>query len=185
MSWISPNLWPNPFKMNLSYQHLIPASFSDKSRVWIYQSNRVFSLSEALTIEKILEDFTADWKSHGTPVKGFGTLFFGQFIILMADEEVTGVSGCSTDSSVRLIKALEEEYKVSMFDRMNLAFYINEKVQLLPFSQISYAIDKAFINKDTLFFDNTVLTKIEFLNSWITPLSASWLGKRMLPQSHQ
>lgn len=171
--------------MNLSYQHLIPETFSDSSRVWIYQSNRVFSLSEALTIEKILEDFTAEWKSHGTPVKGFGTLFFGQFIILMADEEVTGVSGCSTDSSVRLIKALEEEYKVSMFNRMNLAFYINEKVQLLPFTQLSYAIEKSFIDKQTLFFDNTVLTKDEFMNRWITPLSASWLGKRILPQEHQ
>lgn len=171
--------------MNLSYQHLIPETFSHSSRVWIYQSNRVFTLSEALTIEKILEDFTADWKSHGTPVKGFGTLFFGQFIILMADEEVTGVSGCSTDSSVRLIKAIEEEFKVSMFDRMNLAFYINEKVQLLPFSQLNYAIDKSFIDKDTLFFDNTVLTKVEFMNRWITPLSTSWLGKRILTQEHQ
>lgn len=171
--------------MNLTYQHLIPEAFSDLSRVWIYQSNRVFTLSEALNIEKILEDFTSDWKSHGTPVKGFGTLFFGQFIILMADEEVTGVSGCSTDSSVRLIKAIEEEFKVSMFDRMNLAFYINEKVQLLPFSQLNYAVDKEFINKETLFFDNTVLTKAEFMSRWITPLSASWLGKRILPQVHQ
>jgi hypothetical protein len=171
--------------MNLSYQHLIPEDFSNTSRVWVYQCNRVFSLSEALTIEKILEDFTADWKSHGTPVKGFGTLFFGQFIVLMADEAVTGVSGCSTDSSVRLIKALEEEYKVSMFDRMNLAFYINEKIQLLPFSQLNYAIDKSFIEKDTLFFDNTVLTKAELINRWITPLSASWLGKRILPQVQQ
>lgn len=171
--------------MNLSYQHLIPEDFSGASRVWIYQSSRIFSLSEALNIEKILEDFTADWKSHGTPVKGFGTLFFGQFIILMADEEVTGVSGCSTDSSVRLIKALEEEYKVSMFDRMNLAFYVNEKVQLLPFSQINYALEKAFIDKETLFFDNTVLTKAEFLDRWITPLSTSWLGKRILPQVQQ
>ena len=170
--------------MNLSYQHLIPETFSDASRVWIYQSNRVFTLSEALTIEKILEDFTADWKTHGTPVKGFGTLFFGQFLILMADEEVTGVSGCSTDSSVRLIKAIEEEFKVSMFDRMNLAFYINEKVQLLPFSQLNYAIDKSFIDKETLFFDNTVLNKAEFMNRWITPLSISWLGKRILPQAH-
>lgn len=168
--------------MNLSYQHLIPEDFSNTSRVWIYQSSRVFTLSEALTIEKILEDFTADWKSHGTPVRGFGTLFFGQFIILMADEKVTGVSGCSTDSSVRLIKALEDEYKVSMFDRMNLAFHINEKVQLLPFSQLNYAIDKGFIDKDTLFFDNTVLTKAELLHRWITPVSASWLGKRILTQ---
>jgi len=171
--------------MNLAYQHLIPSTFSDSSRVWIYQSNRIFSLSEALTIEKILEDFTADWKSHGTPVKGFGTLFFGQFIILMADEEVTGVSGCSTDSSVRLIKALEEEYKVSMFDRMNLAFCINEKVQLLPFTQLEYAVEKSFIDKETLFFDNTVLTKADFLDRWITPLKASWLGKRILPEAHQ
>lgn len=171
--------------MNLSYQHLIPESFSDLSRVWIYQSNRVFTLSEALTIEKILEDFTADWKSHGTPVKGFGTLFFGQFIILMADEEVTGVSGCSTDSSVRLIKALEEEYKVSMFDRLNLAFYINEKVQLLPFSQLNYAVDNAFIDKETLFFDNTVLNKAQLMDRWITPLSSSWLGKRILPQANE
>ncbi len=171
--------------MNLAYQHLIPSTFSDSSRVWIYQSNRIFTLSEALTIEKILEDFTADWKSHGTPVKGFGTLFFGQFIILMADEEVTGVSGCSTDSSVRLIKALEEEYKVSMFDRMNLAFCINEKVQLLPFTQLEYAVEKSFIDKETLFFDNTVLTKADFLNRWITPLKASWLGKRILPEAHQ
>jgi hypothetical protein len=68
---------------------------------------------------------------------------------------------------------------------MNLAFYINEKIQLLPFSQLNYAIDKSFIEKDTLFFDNTVLTKAELLNRWITPLSASWLGKRILPQVQQ
>ena len=72
-----------------------------------------------------------------------------------------------------------------MFDRMNLAFYINEKVQLLPFPQLNYAIDKAFIDKETLFFDNTVLTKAELLDRWITPLSTSWLGKRILPQGHQ
>jgi hypothetical protein len=103
----------------------------------------------------------------------------------MADEEVTGVSGCSTDSSVRLIKALEEEYKVSMFDRMNLAFLINEKVQLLPFAQLNYAIDKGFIDKNTLFFDNTVLTKAELMGRWITPVSVSWLAKRILTQDLQ
>lgn len=168
--------------MNLAYQHLIPEDFSHASRVWIYQSSRIFSLSEALNIEKILEDFTGDWKSHGTPVKGFGTLFFGQFIILMADEALAGVSGCSTDSSVRLIKAIESEFKVSMFDRMNLAFFVNEKVQLLPLSQLEYAIEKSFIGPETLFFDNTVLTKGGLMNKWIVPVSASWLGKRLLAE---
>lgn len=168
--------------MNLDYQHLIPEDFGHSSRVWIYQSSRVFSLSEALNIEKILDQFTGDWKSHGTPVKGFGTLFFGQFIILMADESATGVSGCSTDASVRLIKAMEAEFKVTFFDRMNLAFFINEKVQLLPLSQLEYAVEKSFIGPETLFFDNTVLTKEGLMHKWIIPVSNSWLGKRLLIQ---
>ncbi|HEX4958289.1 MAG TPA: hypothetical protein VFV46_08940, partial [Lacibacter sp.] len=118
--------------MNLEYKHLLPADFTPESRVWIYQSSRLFTMSEALQIEDLLNHFVANWKSHGTPVKGFGTLFFGQFIVLMADEQATGVSGCSTDSSVRLIKEIEQLYKVSMFDRQNLAFIIKDKVQLLP-----------------------------------------------------
>ncbi|MFN5422253.1 MAG: hypothetical protein ACK5AO_03205 [bacterium] len=164
--------------MKLDFSHLVPEEFSDSSRVWIYQSNRVFTLSEALTIEDLLSEFTANWKSHGTPVKGFGTLFFGQFIILMADEAVTGVSGCSTDSSVRFIKSMEESFNVSLFDRTTLAFYINEKLQLLPISQIQYAFERSFITVETLFFDNTVLTKKELLTKWITPIGKSWLANR-------
>jgi bacillithiol system protein YtxJ len=39
--------------MNLSYKELLPSDFSSHSRVWIYQSNRLFSLSEALELEKV------------------------------------------------------------------------------------------------------------------------------------
>ncbi|MFM1794638.1 MAG: hypothetical protein RL642_1023 [Bacteroidota bacterium] len=166
--------------MNLSYQQLIPSDFAPNSRVWIYQSTRIFSLAEALEIEKILNDFVGDWKSHGQPVKGFGTLFFGQFIVLLADEEKTMVSGCSTDSSVRLIKVIEEAFKVNLFDRTQLAFLVNDKVQLLPLSQLEYALSHQFIQPNTLFFDHSVSTKQELIDRWIVPLSNSWLGKRYL-----
>jgi hypothetical protein len=165
--------------MNLSYSDLIPSEFSHQSKVWIYQSNRMFSIAEALEIEKILNDFTNNWKSHGTPVKGFATLFFGQFIIIMADEEQTGVSGCSTDSSVRTIKNIETNFKVSMFERTNLAFVVKDKIELLPLNQVQYALDKGFLNTDTLFFDHSVQTKSELLHKWIIPIGSSWLGKRM------
>lgn len=137
-------------------------------------------MGEALQLEDLLNHFTANWKSHGTPVKGFGTLFFGQFIILMADENATGVSGCSTDSSVRLIKDIEEAFKVHMFDRLNLAFIIKDKVQLLPQSQVKYALENKFINEDTIFFNNVVQTREELETNWMVPLKDSWLGKRLL-----
>jgi hypothetical protein len=165
--------------MTLDFTEHIPGDFNDNSRVWIYQSSRLFFISEALKMEDMLNAFAANWKSHGTPVKGFANLFFGQFIVLMADETATGVSGCSTDSSVHLIKSIEEKYKVPMFDRQNLAFVVKDKIQLLPLSQLEYAVENNFINADTLYFNNTVLSKKEMLEKWIIPVKDSWLSKRI------
>jgi hypothetical protein len=166
--------------MNLQFQDQIPEEFNDSSKVWIYQSSRLFLMSEALEIETILEQFIASWKSHGDTVKGYGNLFFGQFIILMADETATGVSGCSTDSSVRLVKEIEEKFKVQLFERQTLAFFVKDKIQLLPLSQLGYAAENEFINAETLYFNNTVLNKKELLQNWIIPIKDSWLSKRVV-----
>lgn len=165
--------------MNFNYKELLPADFADDSRVWIYQSNRIFSIAEALQIEGLLNDFAKDWKSHGTPVKGYGNLLFGQFIILMADESATGVSGCSTDSSVRLIKQIEQLYNINMFDRLLLSFVVKDKVQMLPLSQLDYAVENNFINSETIYFNNTVQTKEELENKWMQPIKQSWLSKKI------
>jgi len=161
------------------YKELIPADFAPDSRVWVYQSSRLFMMSEALHIEDLLNNFTANWNSHGSPVKGYGNLFFGQFIVLMADERATGVSGCSTDSSVRLIKQIEQLFNVNMFDRQMLTFQVKDKVQMLPLSQLQYAINNNFISPDTLYFNNLVQTKEELENNWLVPVKDSWLAKRV------
>lgn len=165
--------------MDFSYQHLIPAEFDDASRVWIYQSNRLFFISEALQMEEMLENFIQSWNSHGTPVKGYANLLFGQFVVLMADETATGVSGCSTDSSVRLIKEIEQTFKVDMFNRQNLAFLIDNKIQTLPYAQLAYGYENGFIKDETIYFNNLVATKAELLNNWMIPVKDSWLKQRL------
>lgn len=165
--------------MNLEYKFLLPDNFSDKSRVWIYQSNRLFTISEALEIESHLKDFTDGWLSHGARVKAYGNLFFGQFIILMADESDTTVGGCSTDSSVRFVKELEQKFGVDFFNRTNLAFLVKDKIQVIPMSQLQYAVENGFIDGDTLYFHNLVQTKEELENKWIIPVKNSWIGARL------
>lgn len=165
--------------MNLQYTQLLPAEFDANSRVWIYQSNRLFSVREALQIEEILESFVTSWKSHGTPVKGFATLFFGQFVVLMADERATGVSGCSTDSSVRMVKLIEETFQVQLFNRQLLAFVIKDKIEVLPLQQLSYAWEHGFIDAHTLYFNNLVDTKEALEQRWIVPVRQSWLAQKL------
>ncbi|MES2330260.1 MAG: hypothetical protein V4539_11700 [Bacteroidota bacterium] len=165
--------------MNFEYQHLLPTDFNPSSRVWIYQCNRRFLISEALEIEEMMNDFVANWNSHGTPVKGYANLFFGQFIVLMADETAAGVSGCSTDSSVRLIKQVEEKFKVDMFNRQNLAFVVKENIQMMPLAQLKYAFENNFINAETIYFNNLAATKEALLTQWMIPLKDSWLANRL------
>lgn len=157
------------------HKTLIPQDFDNNSRVWIYQSSRLFSMSEVFELETMLEEFVASWKSHGAAVKGYANLFYGQFIILMADETSCTVGGCSTDSSVRLIKQIEQSFKVDMFNRQTLAFIVKDKVQMLPISQMNYAIDNGFITDETLYFNNLVATKEDLINNWIIPINQSWL----------
>ncbi|MBC7828337.1 MAG: hypothetical protein H7122_11375 [Chitinophagaceae bacterium] len=165
--------------MNWNYRHLIPEDFAADSRVWIYQSNRLFFIKEALELEELLNEFVFTWQSHGTPVKGYANLLFGQFLVLMADETAAGVSGCSTDSSVRLMKKIEEVFNVQLFNRQLLAFVVKDKVQILPLPQLAYAIENNYITGDTPYFNNLVQTKDELLNKWVIPLKDSWLKRRL------
>jgi len=164
--------------MNLSYQSLIDPTLSDASRVWVYQANRIFTLSEALELESELGSFTQEWTSHGAQVKAAAHLFFGQFLVLIADETIATVSGCSTDKSVHFIQSIEKKYGIQLMDRTTLAFIIKDKVQLLPISQLPYAIENGFIGPATLYFNNLVATVGQLKTEWIIPSGHSWLAKR-------
>lgn len=165
--------------MNTDIKHILPNDFAPASRVWIYQSNRPFSEREAEEIEEQLHQFAVQWNSHGVPVKGWGRLLFDQVIVLMADETTSEVSGCSTDSSVRIIKSIEKQYSVNLFDRLLLGFLVKDKLQLLPMNQVGYALEKGFITTDTLYLNNTVLTKQELEDHWLMPLKESWLMAKL------
>lgn len=164
--------------MGFNYRELLPEDMDASSRVWIYQSSRLFTISEAFQLEGFLNAFVTSWDSHGVPVKGYANLFYGQFIILMADETASGVSGCSTDGSVRLMKKVEQEFQVQLFDRLLLAFLLKDKVQLLPLSQLEFAVQNDFITEDTLYFNNTVQNKKELEEKWLVPVKESWLINR-------
>lgn len=156
---------------------ILPKHFDPQSRVWVYQANRTFTMGEIFEVEPLLENFVAGWKSHGAKVKGYATVLYGQFVVIMADETATTVGGCSTDSSVHVIKAIEELTGVQMFNRTLLAFYMKDKVQTIPQAQVNYAIENGLLTMETLYFNNLVNTKSSLETEWLIPISKSWLAK--------
>ena len=169
--------------MDTQFQDLIPKDFHDNSRVWIYQADRAFSKQELTELGKKIEKFGEVWHSHGSAVRSYANLLFDHFIILMADESQVKVGGCSTDSSFRFIKGIEKEFDVKLLDRQTLAFIVKGKVKLVPLEDVNYSIENEDINPETLYFNNTILTKKQLINNWIIPVKDSWLAKR-IPSSH-
>ena len=81
-----------------------------------------------------------------------------------------------------MIKSLERQYQMTLFDRLSITFWVKDKIEMLPLNQVQYALDKGFINKDTPMFNNLVATKKDFIEHWLTPMSQTWLASKvMLP----
>jgi hypothetical protein len=157
--------------MNFSIETHIPSDFNDHARVWIFQSSRLFSMAEAFEIDSILKDHCSGWKSHGHAVKSYANLFFGHFIVVMADETEATVGG--------MIKQIEALCKVNLFDRQMLAFLVKDKIQLLPLAQVKFAVSNNHISPQTVYFNNTVGTKKELMQNWMIPMNESWLAARV------
>jgi hypothetical protein len=160
----------------------LPAGFDPGSRIWIYQGHRPFTALETTESKHLLDSFVHNWQSHGHPVKGYAGIFYSQFILLMADETASGVSGCSTDSSVRLIRQIEQQTDIRLFDRLDLAFYVDGKIELISMGQFPHALKTRRVSGESLFFNNTVKTKDELESNWLTPMKDSWLGEKYLNQ---
>ena len=158
--------------------HLIPSHFAPTSRIWIYQSSRPFSSTESVQIQKSIDEFISAWTAHGAAVKGIGLIAFNQFIILVADESHTQVSGCSTDSSVHFIQQVQQTWNTDIFNRRTLAFWMQDEVRLLDMGDLPGAMENQTIQAETLYFNNLVATLQDWINQWIQPVGESWIAKK-------
>lgn len=152
---------------------------SDSTRVWIYQSNQAFKAEDEDKVREYIKQFATQWVSHNQQLKAFGDLIHRQFIVLMVDESQAGASGCSIDSSVRFIKALQSEYQIDLFDRMTFTYLEGDAVKTANRDTFASLYQEGTINDDTLVFDTLVDNKAKFETAWIKPLGQSW-HKRMV-----
>ena len=155
-------------------------SLAPVSRIWIFQANRRLGPAELETVNSSLREFTGEWAAHGSPLKTSFTVKFDQFIILAADDTHESPSGCSIDSSVRVLKGLEQTLGIQLFDRNQVAFNLGGEVVLVSLRDLKQKFQEGILNQETLTFNNLVGTKSEFEKVWLLPAGDTWL-RRYIP----
>lgn len=150
------------------------------SRVWMYQSDRVFTAQEIDFISKKAKDFIEQWTRHGDNLKGSFTIKYNQFLVLAVDEGFNNVSGCSIDASVRFVKELENELQIDLMNKMNVSFKDGDNINIINLTEFQKFAKEQKITKETIVFNNMVQTKEEVENNWEVPASKSWHNRFMI-----
>ncbi len=145
-------------------------------RVIIYPASRPFSPKESKVIAEKLYDFLATWAAHGKPLSSSFKIEKNQFIIVCVDEEKEAASGCSIDSLSGIMRELDQEFNLGLFDRMKASFVEDGEVKTMKLQEFRKGLKEGSISQDIEVFDFSKNSYIAFLSDFLLPLNKSWAG---------
>lgn len=155
------------------------SSLPDNARVWVFASAQPILGDDAERLVAAAESFVRGWAAHGEPVVGAVDWRDDHFLLIAADEDATGVSGCSIDSLFNTLKQIERELGLSLLDS-SLVWFRDDSgaVQVLPRGEFRELVDRGEVTSRTPVFDNTAGTLKQVREGeWERPFAESWHGK--------
>jgi len=134
------------------------ANYPENARLWVFALARELDSKERALVTQQLDEFTRAWKSHGEPVHGAYQLLENRFV-LIAGYVGDGVSGCSTDSMMRVMTGLKQEHSIDGFDR-TVVFFRDPigAVRAVTRDEFQKLVDAGEIGDETPVFDATIQT---------------------------
>jgi hypothetical protein len=132
------------------------SSFPDDAKLWVYPLARPLSAADRARVAERLDAFLREWQSHRVPVRGAYEVLEERFVLITGYVD-DGVSGCSTDSMMRVMKTLRQEDGIDGFDR-SLVFFRDAagRAQAVSRADFQALVDAGQVDAHTRVFDTTI-----------------------------
>ena len=157
--------------------HVPFENLSADSKIWIYQSSRKLSEEEKDFIIFNTEAFLDEWTAHGNSLHAGVKVEHDQFIIVGVNENANEASGCSIDKQVHFMQEVSKRLDLNLLERSKVAILGEAEIQLVDFSEIKKQVTEGLINPSDKVFDNSIVSKGDLDNKWVTPASQSWIKR--------
>ncbi|MBJ24089.1 MAG: hypothetical protein CMB64_05400 [Euryarchaeota archaeon] len=129
-------------------------------------------LSNRSLVKDHLKNLCDQWVSHGKNINSSFQLYKENFIILFADEDI---SGCSIDSSNNLLRESLNQLKIDIQPNSKIGIFIGDKVEFKERSTLIKLIRDKELNLKNKIVNTTVKNKEEYDKNWILDINKSWL----------
>lgn len=143
-------------------------------RVIIYPASRALLPKESKVITEKLFDFLATWAAHGKPLSSSFKIVKNQFIVICVDEEIEAASGCSIDALGTVIREIDRDFQLGLFDRMKATFIENGETKTMKLQEFRKALKSGEISQDIEVYDFSKNSYVAFLSDFLLPLKRSW-----------
>ena len=150
---------------------------SDESRIWVYQSNEDFTVSDVNIINKKSDLFVHNWMAHDKELQASFKVLNNRFLIIAVNEEFNPIGGCSIDYSLQLLKDISNTINKNLLDRLIVNYRTGSSIKSITLKDLKNNLKNGSISSETVIFNMTVSTKKELLNNFEIKLSSSWLSK--------
>lgn len=147
------------------------------AKIWIYQSDRPFDKQEKIWIISKLVAFCNQWNTHGAEMPSSFDLKYNQFIVLSVDESQLGASGCSIDSSVRVLREIEVRLNINLLDSGKVAYLDGENVRVAFLPEIKNHVVEGSLQSTSKMFNPSVNKIADLNDKWLIEADKSWLKR--------
>jgi hypothetical protein len=155
----------------------------DHAQVWVYAASKPLTPQEKESIQFDGDKFTDEWTAHQMPLKASFSILNDIFLVFAVDIAHHDISGCGIDKSVHLVQKWEQQLNITLFNRMQLEFEVNNKIEVGSKAQVAALFANGIITEQTIFYNKVVNNLGELRNSFRITLKDSWVYKQLSKQT--
>ena len=149
----------------------------DGARVWVFASDRPLTGPDAKRLVGAVDEFLAQWKAHGAPLRSAREWRDDHFLAIGVDPTAEQASGCSIDVLYRGLRDLERQLNTTLVAGGRV-FYRDERgaVAKATRKDVPALFERGAIDAMTPVFDTSLTDAASYRARFERPARDSWVA---------
>jgi hypothetical protein len=148
-----------------------------EARVWVFASDKPLVGADARQLLSAVDDFLAQWKAHGAPLRSAREWRDDHFLAIGVDPTAEQASGCSIDGLFRGLRTLESALGTALVAGGRV-FYRDERggVAKATRRDVPALFERGALSDATPVFDTSVTDAASYRAAFERPARESWVA---------
>ena len=149
----------------------------DSARIWVFASDLPLLGATADTLLAAVDQFLADWKAHGVPLRCAREWRDSRFLAIGVDVTAEHASGCSIDGLFHTLQQLERSIGSRLVGGGRVFFRTKSGIETATREEFIGRVRSGDVAHETPVFDTTVTDAANWRTKFEQPAGKSWTAR--------